>query len=429
MFKKHGGDKVNAAAFKDDKGRSLRICRICEQFPPMAGGLSHGMFDISMAQQKQGHSVTVIAPWHKEWFMHDPALPFRVIRIPCRRIFDFSWKACTEINRLPGPPDIVHTHGPSAFSYLARRGPEDAPLVHSLHAVRKYQFKLFKVLPEQICNFEKQYRIKVTGNPGSFSTISPGRLKPLLLERYICRHADHIAVVAEYFTEQIKSFYGVHPSRISVIYNGSITGIKGLQPVKTSVPGPCGMPAGKDIILYAGRTDWVKRVHILLGAMKEIIKKNPSAYLVVAGSGNQEHALKQIAENLNLNEHVKFTGWIPHNQILALYGRARCLCLPSFWEGTSKSILEAMGSSIPVIATDNLSCRELLCNGRAGWLVPDPSPDTWAQTIISVINSTPAAIRKKTAFAGMLLNRMYRWDHVAHRLDIVYRKVLERHHV
>jgi glycosyltransferase involved in cell wall biosynthesis len=67
--------------------------------------------------------------------------------------------------------------------------------------------------------------------------------------------------------------------------------------------------------------------------------------------------------------------------------------LPSWREGMPRSIIEAMSTGIPVVATDIRGCREEVVHGKTGLLVPPKRPDLLASAIISVISDAPTADR------------------------------------
>jgi glycosyltransferase involved in cell wall biosynthesis len=402
--------------------KPLAIVRVCEQFPPRAGGLASGMLDVSLGQHEKGHSVTVITrrvPGDKEF---DSAIPFAVVRIPAEGSATFAFRARRAIRDLPVRPDIVHTHGPSAFFYLAGRKKGDSPLVHTVHAIRRYQFAVFRDLPRMVKAFEERHHLRVLRKPAYYRSFSTNVLKELFLERYICRHANNVAVVAEYFVEQIKEFYGIDPARITVIYNGSTFSVPGGLSHDTLGSDHSTMGEQRTI-LYVGRTDWVKRVHLLVEAMPAVIKEFPATRLMIVGRGDQDRDLAQLVAKRGLEESVRLMGWVPHDELPALLNSASCFCLPSYWEGLSKSLLEAMGCRVPVIASDNPANREILRGGELGWIVEEPSAEAWGRQIKTVL-SCGHGVMDKVERGSALLDEMYRWKHVVERLDTAYEKVL-----
>jgi len=404
---------------------TLNIYRVCEQFPPAKGGLSSGMADLSLAQHKMGHNITVITRATKNDNLDKLNPPYNVIKLDSKRILDFSWKAYELIKQLSAKPDIVHYHGPAAFLYLMRKTQKDPPLVFTMHTVRKYEYSLFKNLPDVVKDFEKKMGSPVICKPKFYNFLSRIVLKEFFIEKYICKRADFIIVVAKYFSEQIQKYYGVPYHKICVAYNGSKFDPMKIPDVDIFHLQKLKIDPSRQIILYVGRTDWVKRVHLLIESMPLLLKKYPNSFLVIAGEGEQDKDLARLIKKLNLSEYVIMLGWIPHNELAMLYKNANCFCLPSYWEGLSKALLEAISEKIPVIATDNLSNREVLQDGEFGWLVSKPSPEKWSEVIETVFsNENQADTKKRCDGAFKYLNENFRWKHVAERIEIAYQKLL-----
>lgn len=395
--------------------KPLQISRICEQFPPRPGGLSSGMLNLSMAQHKAGHSITVITRCYPGDSEFDSDLPFKVIRIPTKRLLGFGWKSYGKVKKLVVHTEIVQSHGPAAFSYLLRQKKDDPPFVHSIHSIRKYQYNLYKKTLQQL---------KQTGIPShrKYSFISPFIQREYLLEKYICRWADHLTLVADYFPEQLREYYGISLDKMTVILNGSSFNddLESLQSKDQHKKNG----VSEKVILFVGRFDWHKRIDLLIYAMHRLLRNYPNAKLLLVGDGIMLNHLVQLTKSLNLSEKIIFTGWLNDNAIIDYYRKASCFCLPSLIEGLPKVLLEAMSMKIPVIAADNLGTRALLSHGKYGFLVKDQTPEAWADAITDVFEHSPV-VNRKVILASGLLDKMYRWNHVAHRLDKAYEKVLK----
>lgn len=376
-----------------------------------------------MAQHERGHKVIVITRSAENDTRVDSQFPFDVIRVPSKKSIPFGLKSYIVIRKLSFRPDIIHSHGPAGFYYLVQRNSDSPPLVHTMHAVRKYQFGLFRDLPVVVKKFEKVVGAPAVKKPKYYKTLSLGVRKEFFLEKYICQHADHIVVVAKYFADQINEYYSVPHDKITVAYNGSKFDSTEAKTADISVAHSFGLDLNSEIILYVGRTDWVKRVHLLVEAMPLLLKKFPHAFLVIAGTGDQSHDLLRLIEKLGLIKSVKLLGWIPHEDLPSLFKVTKCFCLPSYWEGLSKSLLEAMSARIPVIATDNPSNNEILQNGIYGLLVKEPTPEAWSKAIAKILFGG-TKVEQTINRASLLLDKMYRWEHVAQRIDMAYQKVL-----
>lgn len=399
------------------------IVRVCEQFPPAPGGLAPGMVALSDAQRARGHRLTVITRAAPGSEGLDRTLPYRVIRLPATSLIHFGWQARAMLRRLPSPPDVIHGHGPASVPLLLGRGrlKNRPPMVVTLHTLRRYQFSLFRQLQEMCQLVEAATGRPVRQPPPNYSPWSLTVRREWLWERIICQRADHLALVAAYLGPQVMAHYGVKAEQLTVIYNGSAfqmvdeVGEGALTPAPAIAEGP--------FMLYAGRLDWFKRAPLLVLAWPQVCQSCPTARLLVVGQGSQSADLRDLITALGMEDRVALIDWIDHARLSALYRQAAGVCLPSIWEGLSKVLLEAMSVGTPVLASDIPANRELLADGRYGYLTPAATPAAWAEAMLAVLQN-PAPARARAQAAQTLVEERYRWRHVAGRLDDVYRRVL-----
>ncbi len=105
---------------------------------------------------------------------------------------------------------------------------------------------------------------------------------------------------------------------------------------------------------------------------------------IIAGSGQEENALKEKAKQMSLEERVEFVGWIDGEQKKSLLQRCQVLVLPSYNEGLPIAILEALSYGIPVIATDVGDIASAVKDGCSGYLFSPGDVELLAQKIISM---------------------------------------------
>lgn len=393
---------------------SLQIIRLAEQFPPVPGGLAPGMLALSQAQQARGHSVTVMTRAAPDSLSLDAGLSFPVQRLPASSLLQLGWRAYTAMTRLPAPPDIVHGHGPAIAAFLWRRRRDTPPVVVTLHSLRRSQYALYRRLEDVVEEYRRTTGLPVLRPPRPFRPWSRHVVRELWLERFICRRADHLALVAAHFMPDLAA-YGVAPARTTLIYNGSAFG----DPAHPAEAGE----AERQRVVFIGRFDWHKRAHLLVQAWPQVQRHFPMAQLWLVGAGEQEADLHNLAAALSLDDAVHLPGWLTHAQLRQVYAQAACLCLPSMSEGLSKVLLEAMSLAVPVLASDIPANREALADGALGDLVAAATPQSWAEAILALLTQ-PSPARQRARQAQAIVRQRYRWDHVAERLDAAYARLL-----
>jgi len=129
-------------------------------------------------------------------------------------------------------------------------------------------------------------------------------------------------------------------------------------------------------ILNVGRLDPEKGTIYLIRAVHELVISGwRNLCLDLVGTGKEERILGREVQNLGLSEYVRFLGYIPYGPgLLAIYRTSDVFVLPSLTEGFPQTLLEAMGSGVPVVATRVGGVAGLVEDGRNGILVDPGSP-------------------------------------------------------
>jgi glycosyltransferase involved in cell wall biosynthesis len=165
---------------------------------------------------------------------------------------------------------------------------------------------------------------------------------------------------------------------ITVIYNG--VEIKtNVQPYDFAKDYP-----GKKVIFSAGRLSVQKGFIYLLQAAARVKEKRNDVVFVIAGKGRLEHDLKTEAERLDVEDTVKFIGFV--DNVDPFIKASTVFLLPSVYEGMPNAVMEAMALGKPVIATDVNGARELIVDGESGIIIPPKDPDAIARILLALLN-------------------------------------------
>ena len=139
------------------------------------------------------------------------------------------------------------------------------------------------------------------------------------------------------------------------------------------------LPADASIVGTVGRLDPVKDQAGLIRAFAQVRAQHPAALLVVAGDGPCRAELERVAAGLGQRDHVRLLG--NRDDIPTVMSALDVFVLPSIAEGISNTILEAMATGLPVVATRVGGNPELVEEGVGGALVPRSDPDALAAAI------------------------------------------------
>ena len=288
-------------------------------------------------------------------------------------------------------PDIVHVQGTSyMYSLPATLVRGKHPTLLTVHGLVKMEFK-----------FEKGVRYAT----GKFIS------KPL--EKYAISKIQSIIVCSPAMKELVNNMTN---SKIYVIPNGiNLERIDDVQSIDLNHPN----------IFFVGLLRKVKGIGILLNAIP-IIKKSISDICVyIAGSGQLENELKSLVKKLDIEENVKFLGFLQEEEKYIYYKSADLCVVPSVYESFGIVLLEAMAYGKPVVASNVGGIPYVVENGTTGLLFECGNVKELAEKIIVLLRDEE--LRKKMGEAGRERAKEFTWDKIAEQTVDLYNEILSEH--
>ena len=181
------------------------------------------------------------------------------------------------------------------------------------------------------------------------------------LEGIHVRRADRVIATSLYSAEQIARFYGVERQGIRVV--PELIDLAVWERALRAAP----IEPGRPRVLCVAHLYRRKRVDVLLRAFARF---RGDAVLRIAGAGPERSRLQLLARQLAISGRVDFLGHLPFERLLAEYRNAAVFALPSAQEGFGIVFLEAMASSLPIVAARAAAVPEVVADGSTGILVP-----------------------------------------------------------
>jgi glycosyltransferase involved in cell wall biosynthesis len=167
-----------------------------------------------------------------------------------------------------------------------------------------------------------------------------------------------------------------------------------------------------DYILSVSRLDLLKRLDLLIRAMREV--KTPMRCLI-AGRGPEMGNLQHLARSLDVEDRVDFLGFVPDQQVLELYARARAVFYAPVDEDYGLATVEAMKSGKAVVtAHDSGGVLEFVEDGVTGRIVSAESPSALASFIDELYEDGGLAERLGLAAQARVAD--ITWDRTIQRL-------------
>jgi PEP-CTERM/exosortase A-associated glycosyltransferase len=185
--------------------------------------------------------------------------------------------------------------------------------------------------------------------------------------------------------------------------------------------------SGKKVVAFVGTFFKYEGLAYAIEAMNIIAKNRDDIHLLLVGAGNELENLKQQVAEAKLEELVTFVGRVPFEQVSCYYSLADVMVFPRESIRLTELVtplkpLESMAQFKPVIASDIGGHRELITDGKTGFLFPADDAKALANKIISTIDDTD--LLTKVSEQGLSFVRDKRnWLNTAKQYLPVYQKL------
>ena len=179
----------------------------------------------------------------------------------------------------------------------------------------------------------------------------------------------------------------------------------------------------QEYLLYVGRINRIKNIHVLLHALsksKSFKTQKYKLYIVGQPVGQYYNELLQLIAELDLSDYVEFKGHIEGAEKNILYARAKCTLLISQSENFGNVVVESLTQGTPVIASEGTPWQSLGEKSAGFWIKADP--DVVAHTVDNILNLTDDSYMQMRENAYMLAKEfdvyenIGKWDYVLSNL-------------
>jgi glycosyltransferase involved in cell wall biosynthesis len=214
--------------------------------------------------------------------------------------------------------------------------------------------------------------------------------------------------------------YGVDP--------GTFTRIENARPLLHK---ELGLPAESPIIFAVGRMVYKKGFEYLVRAVPAILREHPEARVVLAGGGDLEDRLKSLVRQLGVEKSVIMPGWVSRDKMPLYFSGCDLFVLPSVVDrqgnvdGLPNTLLEAMASARPVVATNVAGIPLAVKDGDNGLLVPQKQPGELSSAINLLLDAPELRLQYGEA-SRLRVERELNWQTTARTFVDLYRAALKR---
>ena len=284
------------------------------------------------------------------------------------------------------------------------------PYLQSLKVITIYDLKLLTLLDKGI------YEGGVYGK-------IPDYVNHYLIKNLL-KHHLHIITISECTKNELINHLKIDERDIIVIYEAVEHEKYKPMAKDRKILEKYGFPADKKAILYVGSEESRKNLTILIKAFYKLKKKNKDIRLIKVGNPmwnrGREKLLKLIGE-LNLQNDIIFTGYVPEGDLPRIYNAADLFVFPSLYEGGfGLPILEAMACGCPVI-TSNIPQLVETVGSDTGIMIDPYDVDGLARAMYEVL--TNDGLREDMIKRGLERAKMFSWEKSARKTLEVYEEV------
>jgi glycosyltransferase involved in cell wall biosynthesis len=234
---------------------------------------------------------------------------------------------------------------------------------------------------------------------------------------FVCHQAIHLTCVSEVQKEAMVKL-GIDEKKISVFPMGIDETI--LESGKQREKEKGGRPS---TILSNRNLQPIYNLPLLIRAIPLILKEEPDTKVLIAGEGPDRKRLEKEANDLRVTSSIQFLGRIPHEEMIDLLAHVDVYVSTSLFDGTSVSLLEAMGSGAFPVVTDIPANREWIAHGENGFLVPPHEEKLLANRVIDVLRSR-SLIEKSRANNLTLVGERAVWPISIKKVKEVYKEYI-----
>jgi sugar transferase (PEP-CTERM/EpsH1 system associated) len=294
------------------------IVNLCNRLSPDRFAPSVCVFQAGGALEQRLNGETVKLVTAKAYLGNDPTLPFRLA-------WHLRWMKI----------DILHTHswGTLIEGVLAAKMARIVNIIHGEHGVMEE------------------------------------RPRNIAVQRWLWPKAQQVTAVAASLADRMAEIVSYPRHRIQVIPNGVDT--EKFQPrMERKIDYRCefNLPKDRFLLGMVARMEPVKNHHGAIRALSKLKSRGIEADLAFAGSGSLRDDLEKTASEAGVRDRVHFLGDI--SRVDRFLNAIDVFVLNSHSEGMSNTLLEAMSSGLPVVATCVGSNPQLIDSERVGMLIP-----------------------------------------------------------
>lgn len=384
----------------------MRILMASHGYPPTISGVTLVVQKLARAMVAKGHAVTVITASERGDPYRDSDQGVQLVRVRSRD--NPFWKegpipfiGWDDLEALAEEfqPDILHTHEAAllAWQFLRLGRRRGLPLVASCHYVPRFvaQYLGGEITEDWVEPIAWGYSV------------------------WLLNQCDCVVFPTRTHQRQFVAHGLTAPT--AVISNGmDVVRYAPSDGQDEALEARYRLPP-RPRILFVGRLARDKEIDVLIRAMAHLVTEE-AAHLLLVGRGDDQKRLEALVDDLGLRPWVHFLGFVPEEDLPALYRSIDLFAIASTCEVQSLPTLQALATGKPVVAAHALALPELVRDGLNGFLVPPGDAEAMAQAMARILRDPELA--ERMGRAGLTIAQNHAQEHTFDRYEALYKQLI-----
>ena len=241
-------------------------------------------------------------------------------------------------------------------------------------------------------------------------------------DKWTNRFSTHVCAVSESTRAYLVSHEELPPDRVTTIHNGVDLDLFRPRPeMRGTARARWNLPSDAFVVGGIGRLTQQKNFALFIDVAAQVVKKHPDTTFIIAGTGEDEAALRAQAAEIGLRDRLRFLGFV--GNMTALYPALDLLLLTSRYEGLPITILEAMAVGIPIVSSKLDGVVEILRDGEDAALVSSGDLDGFSARVCELIEQ-PALARRYADAALAKVRANHSAQAMTRAVEAIYLKYL-----
>ncbi|QMU99229.1 glycosyltransferase [Borrelia sp. A-FGy1] len=327
----------------------MKIAIFTDTYLPDKNGVATSIKQIKEGFEKKGHIVYIFCPSSKKDSLKESNV-YRYLSIKLSHKVDarIAFPNKLRIKKIISEyqPDIIHTHSEFTMGKIGKKLALEynIPIVHTNHTMWDYYLHylgIFKYLTKPDKLMKKFYN---------------------QIHHFIY---PSIKARDKYFQLANHSDYKIIPNGIDrKLFIKHLNKIKKEEILKKH-----GISLNDKVIVFVGRLNKEKNIHLLLKHLKKFLIENKNYKLILIGKGKEENAIKRFRKNFGLEKQIILIGTIPWEEMYYYYKISDVFASLSMSEVYPMTVIEALTAGIPAVLINDIIYKDVISQGKNGFLI------------------------------------------------------------